>query len=82
MARTKGSGPVATAVERANRSISELVARGGRRFNLKLSPEANAALKFIAENEKHVDDTTTINQTLIVRALALRAKQTIKVEEE
>jgi hypothetical protein len=75
MARTKGVGPVATSVERANKSLSDLMARGGRPFNLKLSPEGNAALKFIVEIEGHKAETAAINATLIERSLYLKSKQ-------
>lgn len=74
MARTKTGGPVSSAVERANKSLDELVARGGRRFNLKLSPEANAALREIVEIEGHDGDTAAINQTLIERCKELKTK--------
>jgi hypothetical protein len=82
MARTKSGGPVSTAVERARKSEEELVARGGRRFNLKLSPEANAALKIIVEAEGHKDDTAAINQTLIERGQELKLKQDNVREEK
>lgn len=82
MARTKSSGPISTAVERAKRSEEELVARGGRRFNLKLSPEGNAALTAILEIDGYKDDTTAINQTLINRSEELKAKQSEKGKEK
>jgi hypothetical protein len=65
MARTKSGNPVSTGVERASKSLDDLVARGGRRFNLKLSPEANIALKMIVKAENYEGDTAAINQTLI-----------------
>lgn len=82
MARTKSSGPVSTAVERAKKSEEDLVARGGRRFNLKLSPEGNAALTTILEIDGYKDDTTAINQTLINRSEELKAKQSEKGKEK
>lgn len=81
MARTKSGGPVLTAVERANKSEMDLVARGGRRFTLKLSPEGNAALTTIREIEGYRDDTSAINQTLIKRVNELEDKRNKKGEE-
>lgn len=78
MARTKSNRPLPTASERASKSLSELVARGGRRFNLKLSPEANTALKTILEVEPYDDETTAINQTLIARSKELIKKEGTK----
>lgn len=71
MARTSSGGPLSTAVERANKSLEDLVARGGRRFNLKLSPEANAALKKIVDSDVYKDETAAINQALIERSQKL-----------
>jgi hypothetical protein len=82
MARTKGDHPALTPVERVNKSLAELVARGGRRFNLKLSPEANEALKVIAAIEGFCEDTTAINQTLIERSRQLKAQQNEEHEEK
>lgn len=82
MARTKSGGPVSTAVQRANKSLEELVARGGRRLNLKLSPEGNAALATILEIGRYKGDTEAINRTLIKRAQELENKRDKKGEEQ
>lgn len=75
MARTPSGRPVVTATKRAEKSLNELVEKGGRRLNLRLSPEANNALKIIVAAEDHSDDTAAINQTLISRSAEIKAKQ-------
>lgn len=81
MARTKSGRAVLTPVERAAKSLDELIAKGGRRFNLKLSPEANAAINTILEIDKYDDITHAINETLIRRSKQLKAQSDGKNEE-
>lgn len=82
MARTKSGRLVLTPVERANKSLDELIAKGGRRFNLKISPEANEAIKAIIEIDKYGDTTQAINETLILRGAQLKAQRDGKDEEK
>ena len=82
MVKKKGDSPAPTAAERVSKWVDDLVARGGRRFNLKLSPEGNAALALILEKAGYKDDTTAINQTLIKRAQELENKRDQKGEEQ
>lgn len=80
MGRTKSGRQVLSAVERASKSLDELIAKGGRRFNLKLSPEANTALKLIVQHGNYDDDTGAINETLIRRSNELKAQHEQKDE--
>jgi superfamily II DNA or RNA helicase len=67
---------VPTATERSKRSIQALAESGGKRLMLRLTPEANEALRVIMTFFKNAETATaTINQVLIDRKneLILRA---------
>lgn len=76
MPRPKSNKPLPTATERVQRSIDALVARGGKRLMLRLSPEAYDALKTIMAMEKIGTETRVINQVLIERKQQLLCKPT------
>lgn len=60
-----------TATERVNRSVANLVARGGARRTFRLSPAANNALQMLRTEMGKSNDTAVIEQVLIKAAKAL-----------
>jgi len=76
MPRPKSIKPLPTATERVQKSIDLLVAKGGKRLTLRLSPEAYDALKTIMAMEKIGTETHAINQALIEREQQLLCKPT------
>lgn len=68
MGRPKSDKPKLTATDRVNKSIKNLVASGGKRLMLRLSPDAYAALKVVMEVQKIQTETQAINQVLIAAA--------------
>lgn len=61
-------GQAPTAKERLAKSKESLAAAGGKMINLRLSPEANQALKTIMETEEFKTETDAVNQSLIDRS--------------
>lgn len=74
MARPKSGKPVLSAPERAKKSNDTLAESGGRRFNLRLSKEANDALDTIVEFDEYPDETSAINGTLIARGKQIKRR--------
>ena len=64
-----------TATERVNRSVKQLLEKGGARRTFRLSPEANVALNEIRKLLGKNDDTAVINESLIRTHKAILAKQ-------
>lgn len=57
-----------TATERVSKSIKDLVAAGGKRLMLRLSPEGYSALKVVMKVHNVQAETQAINQVLIAAA--------------
>lgn len=57
-----------SATERVSKSIRDLVAAGGKRLMLRLSPEGYSALKVVMEVHNVQTETQAINQVLIAAA--------------
>lgn len=70
MARPKKyePGQAPTAKERLAKSKENLAIAGGKVMNIRLTPEANSALKMIMENEDFKTETEAVNQVLIDRS--------------
>lgn len=68
MVRPKSDKPKLSATDRVNKSIQNLVASGGKRLMLRLSPEAYAALKIVMEVQHIRTETQAINQVLVAAA--------------
>ena len=68
MGRPKSDKPKLSATDRVNKSIQNLVASGGKRLMLRLSPEAYAALKIVMEVQNIQTETQAINQILVAAA--------------
>lgn len=64
-----------TATERVNRSVQNLLAKGGARRTFRLSPAANAALGKLREDMGKNNDTAVIEEVLIKAARALEKAQ-------
>lgn len=82
MPRPKSNKPVPTASERVKKSIDALMARGGKRLMLRLSPEAYNALKIIMAMEEIKTETSAINCTLIERERQLLRKPTKQASQK
>lgn len=67
-----------TATERVNRSVANLLLRGGARRTFRLSPEANAALLALRSATGKTNDTAVIEDVLIKAAKALQSTQRLK----
>lgn len=68
MARPRLGDKPLTAKERINRSATALKEAGGKMVALRLSPEANVALKSIMAAKGYTEETRAINETLIESA--------------
>lgn len=66
--RKHAPGEEPPAKERLMRSKEKLVAAGGKMLNVRLSPEANQALKQLLERKEFITETEAVNQTLIERS--------------
>lgn len=66
--RKHAPGEEPSAKERLMKSKEKLVAAGGKMLNVRLSPEANQALKHLLEKKEFSTETEAVNQTLIERS--------------
>lgn len=64
-----------TATERVNRSVANLLARGGARRTFRLSPAANNALQELRVEMGKTNDTAVIEDVLIKAAKSLKKAQ-------
>lgn len=74
MARPKSGKTILSAPARAKKSNDTLIESGGRRFNLRLSKEANDVLDTIVQFDEYPDETSAINGTLIARGKQIKKR--------